>query len=110
MGRKRERAIRSDNGPEFVDKTVQGWIAAVGARTGSIAPGSPWENGYTGLLNGRLRDELLTGEIFCRLQGRGAHRRLAPAPVTARATPLPVETQDRHPRRRVCNASPLGPQ
>ena len=37
--------IRSDNGPEFLDKVVQDWIAAVGARTAYIAPGSPWENG-----------------------------------------------------------------
>jgi transposase InsO family protein len=36
--------IRSDNGPEFVAKAVQGWIAAVGAKTAYIAPGSPWEN------------------------------------------------------------------
>ena len=32
--------IRSDNGPEFVAKAVQEWIAAVGARTAYIAPGS----------------------------------------------------------------------
>jgi putative transposase len=38
--------IRSDNGPEFVAKAVQDWIAAVGAKTAYIAPGSPWENGY----------------------------------------------------------------
>ncbi|SDE67975.1 hypothetical protein SAMN04487779_11031, partial [Belnapia rosea] len=31
--------IRSDNGPEFVAKAVQGWIAAVGAKTAYIAPG-----------------------------------------------------------------------
>ena len=37
--------IRSDNGPEFLAKAVQDWIAAVGARTAYIAPGSPWENG-----------------------------------------------------------------
>jgi putative transposase len=30
--------IRSDNGPEFVAKAVQEWIAAVGARTAYIAP------------------------------------------------------------------------
>jgi putative transposase len=34
--------IRSDNGPEFVAKAAQGWIAAVGAKTAYIAPGSPW--------------------------------------------------------------------
>lgn len=38
--------IRSDNGPEFVARAVQEWIAAVGARTAYIAPGSPWENSY----------------------------------------------------------------
>jgi transposase InsO family protein len=38
--------IRSDNGPEFVAKAVQEWIAAVGAKTAYIERGSPWENGY----------------------------------------------------------------
>ncbi len=56
--------IRSDNGPEFVAETVQGWIAAVGAKTATIAPGSPRENGYVESFNARLRDELLDGEIF----------------------------------------------
>jgi transposase InsO family protein len=37
--------IRSDNGPEFLAKAVQDWIAAVGASTAYIARGSPWENG-----------------------------------------------------------------
>ena len=34
----------------------------------SIAPGSPWENGYTERFNARLRDELLDGEIFYTLR------------------------------------------
>ena len=29
-----------------------------------IEPGSPWENGYVESFIGRLRDELLNGEIF----------------------------------------------
>ena len=29
-----------------------------------IAPGSPWENGYSESFNGSLRDELLNGRIF----------------------------------------------
>ena len=49
-------------------KTVQGWIAAVGAKTAYIAPGSPWENGYVESFNARLRDELLEGEIFYSLR------------------------------------------
>ena len=60
--------IRSDNGPEFIAKAVQEWIAAVGAKTAYIAPGSPWENGYIESFNARLRDELLDGEIFYTLR------------------------------------------
>ena len=60
--------IRSDNGPEFVSKAVQGWIGAVGARTACIAPGSPWENGYAESFHARLRDELLDGGIFYSLR------------------------------------------
>jgi putative transposase len=30
----------------------------------TIEPGSPWENGYCESFNGRLRDELLNGELF----------------------------------------------
>ena len=56
--------VRSDNGPEFVAKAVQAWIAAVGAKTAYIEPGSPWENGFCESFNGKLRDELLAGEIF----------------------------------------------
>src|SRR3712207_4558946 len=60
--------IRSDNGPEFVAKAVQKWIAAVGAKTAYIQRGSPWENGFVESFNARLRDELLDGEIFYTLR------------------------------------------
>ncbi len=56
--------IRPDTGPEFVAKDVRDWIAAAGARTAYIEPGSPWENGYCESFNARLRDELLSGGIF----------------------------------------------
>jgi len=29
-----------------------------------IEPGSPWENGYIESFNGKMRDELLNGEMF----------------------------------------------
>jgi putative transposase len=60
--------VRSDNGPEFVAKAVRAWIAAVGATTAYIEPGSPWENGYCESFNSKLRDELLDGEIFYSLR------------------------------------------
>ena len=56
--------IRSDNGPELMAKIVREWIATVGAKTAYIEPGSPWENGYCESFNGKLRDELLDGEMF----------------------------------------------
>ena len=60
--------IRSDNGPEFIAQAVRDWIAAVGAKTAYIEPGSPWENGYCESFNARFRDELLNGEIFYSLR------------------------------------------
>jgi len=60
--------IRSDNGPEFTANVVREWIHRVGVKTLFIAPGSPWENGYVESFNGKLRDELLNGEIFYTLR------------------------------------------
>ena len=60
--------IRSDNDPEFIAEAVREWIKAVGAKTAYIEPRSPWENGYSVSFNGRMRDELLNGEIFYSLR------------------------------------------
>ena len=60
--------IRSDNGPEFVAKAVRDWLSRLEVGTLFIQPGSPWENGYVESFNGKLRDELLNGEIFTTLQ------------------------------------------
>ncbi len=60
--------IRSDNGPEFTAKVVRAWLERVGVKTLFIEPGSPWENGYVESFNGKLRDELLNGEIFYTLR------------------------------------------
>jgi putative transposase len=56
--------IRSDNGPEFVAEILREWLGRLGVKTMFIEPGSPWENGYIESFNGKLRDELLNGEIF----------------------------------------------
>ena len=42
--------LRSDNGPEFVAKDLRKWLADTGAKTLYIEPGSPWENGYSSLV------------------------------------------------------------
>jgi transposase InsO family protein len=56
--------IRSDNAPEFTAKAVRNWLVNLGVATLFIEPGSPWENGYVESFIGKLRDELLNGEIF----------------------------------------------
>jgi transposase InsO family protein len=56
--------IRSDNGSEFVARVVQEGLRAAGVTTLFIAPGSPWENGYSESFNSRFRDEFLDRELF----------------------------------------------
>ena len=60
--------LRSDNGAEFTATVVREWLGRVGVQTLFIEPGSPWENGYVESFNGKLRDELLNGELFYTLQ------------------------------------------
>ncbi len=60
--------IRSDNGSEFTAKSIKGWLKRLKVKTLYIEPGSPWENGYNESFNGRLRDELLNGEVFYTLK------------------------------------------
>jgi len=56
--------IRSDNGPEFIAKTIRRLADLTGVESLYIAPGSPWENGYAESFHSRLRDELLNAEVF----------------------------------------------
>jgi transposase InsO family protein len=56
--------IRSDNGSEFVAKSIQDFLQQIQVKTAYITPGSPWENGFNERFNGILRDELLNGEMF----------------------------------------------
>ena len=56
--------LRSDNGLEFTTTKVRQWLSQVEVKTLFIESGSPLENGYIESFNGRLRDELLNGEIF----------------------------------------------
>jgi len=56
--------IRADNGPEMISKAVKAWCEESGTGALYIDPGSPWQNGIVESFNGRLRDELLSSEIF----------------------------------------------
>jgi Integrase core domain. len=57
-------AIRSDNGPEFVARAVQKWLAARKVAALYIAPGSPWENGYSESFNSRMKADFADREVF----------------------------------------------
>ena len=56
--------IRMDNGPEFISKVIEEFASEMGITLYFIDPGSPWQNGKCESFNGRLRDELLNGELF----------------------------------------------
>ena len=60
--------IRSDNGSEFTAQRVRSWLGRLSVKPLFIEPGSPWENGYIESFNGKMRDELLAGEIFYSLK------------------------------------------
>lgn len=56
--------VRSDNGSEFIAHRVGAYLLAAASATKHIDPGAPWQNGYSESFNGKLRDELLSQELF----------------------------------------------
>jgi len=58
------RFIRSDNGPEFIAKVIQKWLAESKIGTLYIDPGCPWQNGYVESFNSRFRAECLNRELL----------------------------------------------
>jgi len=60
--------IRSDNGPEFVARSLRRWLEGSGVGPLFIEPGRPWQNAYVESFNGKLRDELLNLELFLNLE------------------------------------------
>lgn len=54
--------IRSDNGSEFIEKSLQGWLRQAEIKTLYIDPGSPWQNGYIESFHSRFREECLDRE------------------------------------------------
>jgi putative transposase len=51
-------------GPEFIADTLQDWCQEVGIDASYVDPGSPWQNGRIESFSSRLRDELLSREVF----------------------------------------------
>ena len=90
--------IRSDNGSEFTATTLKDWLHKLKVQTSYIEPGSPWENGYNESFNGRLRDELLNGELFYTLKeaqtiiedGRNHYHHVRPHSALGYKPPAPM--------------------
>lgn len=55
-------AIRMDNGPEFISRTLATWASET--ELVFIPPGQPWRNGFVESFNGKLRDECLSVNQF----------------------------------------------
>ena len=49
---------------EFYSKAMDSWAYQRGVQLQFIRPGKPVENAFIESFNGRLRDELLNGELF----------------------------------------------
>lgn len=58
------KALRSDNGPEFVSKALLKWALGQNLNMALIDPGKPWQNGTAESFNGKFRDECLSMEWF----------------------------------------------
>jgi len=60
------RALRMDNGPEFLAKVLENWAEANGVELAHIEPGKRWQNCPNENFNGRLRDECL--QVECQVR------------------------------------------
>lgn len=56
--------LRSDNGSEFISRSLAVFLSQSGTESRFIKPGSPWQNGHAESFMSRLRAELLDVEVF----------------------------------------------
>lgn len=61
------RAIRVDNGPEFISKVLDRWAYENEVKLDFSRPGKPTDNAFMESFNGRLRDECLNTHWFLSL-------------------------------------------
>jgi putative transposase len=62
--RKAPKAIKLDNGPEYISRALINWAKEKGIHLAYIRPGKPFENGHVESFNGKFRKEFLTQNIF----------------------------------------------
>lgn len=56
--------LRSDNGSEFISRSLAVFLSQSGIESKFIKPGSPWQNGYIESFNSTLKRDLLDVEVF----------------------------------------------
>lgn len=56
--------LRSDNGSEFISRSLAVFLAHSGTKSKFIKPGSPWQNGYIESFNSTLKRDCLDVEVF----------------------------------------------
>jgi putative transposase len=61
------KAIRVDNGPEFISKALDRWAYENSVTLDFSRPGKPTDNAFVESFNGRLRDECLNAHWFLSL-------------------------------------------
>jgi putative transposase len=59
--------LRSDNGSEFISRSLAVFLSQSGSKSHFIKPGSPWQNAYIESFNSTLRRECLDVELFMNL-------------------------------------------
>lgn len=62
------KAIKVDNGPEFISKEVDLWAYANGVKLDFSRPGKPTDNAFIESFNGRFRQECLNQHWFLSLE------------------------------------------
>ena len=58
------RFLRSDNGSEFISRSLAVFLASSGSGSHFIKPGSPWQNAYVESFNSTLRRDCLDVDVF----------------------------------------------
>ena len=58
------QSIRTDQGPEFTGRALQGWADECGVQLKLIQAGKPTQNAYVESFNARFRDECLNEHVF----------------------------------------------
>ncbi len=68
QGRETPQAIRVDNGPEFISRSLDLWAYWNGVKLDFSRPGKPTDNAFIESFNGKLRQECLNQHWFLSLE------------------------------------------